>query len=257
VGLGFAPTPVGELHGQLLAGDVVALLCPDTEIRLLYQEIISRAEVPLTMVLAHGYAVYARELPTLLPGHSIALLAPKAIGPKLREAHVAGGGKHALRAAVEWPSAPEARARVLDLAKGLGFLPERLVETTATVEAIGDLISEQSLLCGGVFPLLEWTAQLMREAGVPEALIREECLTELELVAGLIRERGPSAAFSAISSAAQAGTVAMRRRLIQAGVPEAMRAQAEDVMSRAFADEFRGDGWRTEAEALGRRLEAL
>ncbi|MBI3543399.1 MAG: hypothetical protein HY075_09030, partial [Deltaproteobacteria bacterium] len=238
--LGFDPALIIELPKRLAASPapadgaaMVAMLVPDHLIAPLYREFVASVARPLTIVLAHGYAVYAGELVALAAGHEPALLAPKAIGPKLEAAHKAVAPEpHHLVAAI---SAGDARdGSVVALAQGLGFAPERLVRASFEQEAVGDLISEQTLLCGGVFNLIEWTMEAMHEAGVPADLIREECLTELELIAGLIRERGVAATLGKISPAAQCGTIAMRERLVRAGVPEAIAEQARDVVSRKF-----------------------
>ncbi len=78
------------------------------------------------------------------------LLAPKAIGPELRRAF-AKGRPHDLKAATtDLREAPELAA----LAAGLGFATENLIACTPEMEAVGDLISEQMLLCGGLFTLV-------------------------------------------------------------------------------------------------------
>ncbi|MCC7440490.1 MAG: hypothetical protein IT285_02590 [Bdellovibrionales bacterium] len=253
--LGFSPRPLGELPAGLEPGALVAALIPDAEIPVLYKELLERVETPLTLVLAHGYAVYSGGLRYPREGHSLRLLAPKAIGPKLRQNFATGQGHHTLKAAVDFDASDSQGAPMAALAAGLGFRPENLILTTARMEAIGDLISEQSLLCGGVFNLLEWTMERMRSAGVPEPLVQEECITELELVASLVRELGPAGAFAKISSAAQAGTIEIRSRLIAAGVPELLEAQADEVLNGGFAERFENGEWRVEAQGLRRRLE--
>lgn len=255
--LGFEPKLISDLP-LLLKADaaesaLVAMLTPDHVIGPIYGDMIARVERPLTLVLAHGYAVYANELRPARPGHEIALLAPKAIGPKLRQFFSARHPEtHHLVAGFSAPAGRETQC--LALARGLGFAPENLVHATFEKEAIGDLISEQALLCGGVFTLLEYTMQAMRDAGVPDGLIREECLTELELIAGLVREKGPAAAFSAISQAAQCGTVAMRERLERAGLRELITSQASDVVSKRFVEYMRDSAWRERASQITKEL---
>src|SRR5690606_31999857 len=129
------------------------------------------------------------------------------------------------------------------LAVGLGFAHSRLVRTDPTTEAIGDLISEQGLLCGTLFTFLDWTMEAMENAGVPDELIREECLTELELIAGLLRERGAAETLTSISTAAQAGTARMNQRLEAGGTRDAFRAQIEEVLSRRFVEDFTSGSW--------------
>lgn len=207
----------------------MALLIPDRAIPGFYAELLSAVPHALSLVLAHGYAA---AFGGLVPrsGHAVMLLAPKAIGPELRRAFVEGRGSHGLKAA--------AFGEVSALARGLGVVPENLIPADFRSETVGDLISEQLLLCGGVFPWLGVTMERMRAQGVPEALIREECLTELELVARVLRAEGPSGAFRKISEAAQFGTARMFERLERIGFMEAAAAQAEESASGEFAAKY-------------------
>lgn len=259
--MGFAPRSVEELQGSLsqmplgsAPAHLIGVLTPDHLIGEIYTKFISKIEHPITLVLAHGYAVYARELVALSAGHEAALFAPKAIGPKLREAAKAaqGAAGHDLVAGISVSA--QRRGQLLAMARDLGFRPENLVETSFEHEAIGDLISEQGLLCGTTFTFLKWTMEAMARAGVPAGLIREECMTELALIAGLIRERGPATTFQAISQAAQCGTIAMNERLEKSGFKAEFDRQVEEVVSRRFVDRMnRGDEkgeWKEKARAL-------
>jgi ketol-acid reductoisomerase len=257
--LGFQPRLLKELPAALLSFSkvhpnepaLILMLCPDLAIAPIYQEYLSAVAIPLTLVLGHGYAIYSGDLKLARSEHEAALFAPKAIGPKLeaayRRAHSTHPSKpeHDLVAAIH---ASEARsAQLQSLAQAMGFGPSNRVQASFEQEAIGDLISEQGLLCGGVFTMLEWTLESMERAGIPDALIREECLRELELIAGLIRERGPASTFRAISQAAQCGTIAMRRRLLASHAKEEFQRQVEDVTSRRFTQTFANDEWKLEA----------
>ncbi len=255
--LGFNPQSMQELLRSIEspnhAPHWIALLCPDSEVAPIYREWIASSPAEVRLILAHGYAVYARELQMQKPQHQITLLAPKAIGPKLLQNFKDFFPQpHTLVAG--FSAAPESTSGLLKIAQGLGFAANRLVSTTLEKEAVGDLISEQGLLCGGIFNLLEWTLEAMAKADVPEALIREECLSELELIAGLIRERGPAQAFQAISQAAQAGTIAMRMQLEASGFKEKFQAQMRSVENREFVEFFRSPHWKTDAQRLTQNL---
>jgi len=89
---------------------------------------------------------------------------------------------------------------------------------------------------------------------VPEALIREECLTELELIAGMIRERGPATAFQAISQVAQCGTIAIANRLRDSGFKEQFLNQMENIQNEEFSKLFRSQDWRLQAKELVQNL---
>lgn len=255
---GFAPLHINDLPKALVTAPqddshLVAMLCPDDVIAPLYRDYIASSSQAVTLVLAHGYAVFSGDLKRLAKYHEVALLAPKAIGPKLLAAFRSSRpNPHSLVAAFCAPASREAQVRALGNA--LGFADENLVQASFTEETVGDLISEQGLLCGGVFSLLEWTMQNMARSGVPDRLIREECLTELELVAGLLRERGPAETFKAISQAAQCGALSMQRRLKALGADQAIAEATNDIISGRFADEMRSGRWKSQAQELASRL---
>lgn len=252
--LGFAQVqPLSEL-ATLPSDALVAFLCPDTEIGPVYREQLASLDRPLTLLLAHGYAVYADDLKPARPSHELALFAPKAIGPKIWSLYQeARGDFHRLVAG--FSASSERAPHVIALGRAMGFARERMVSATFEQEAVGDLLSEQGLLCGGVFTLLEWTLEAMKKAGVPEELMREECLTELELVAGLLRERGPAATYKVISQAAQAGTIAMQDALNSSGARAHFDAQLAQVLDRRFTKYFSEGAWKPGALALTKRLE--
>jgi ketol-acid reductoisomerase len=236
---------------------LVALLLPDSIIGSIYREFLASLEIPLTLVLAHGYAVYAQDLQPARAEHAVTLFAPKAIGPKIWSHYqqAQGGGSHRLVAGVHAPATRMPRLHALG--RAMLFSERNLIEVEMEKEAVGDLISEQGLLCGGVFTLLDWTVQAMREAGVPAALIHEECITELELIAGLLRERGPAATFSAISQAAQCGTVLMRESLEKSDARRHFDARLKEVTSREFTHRFESGQWKPSAARLLERLRQI
>jgi ketol-acid reductoisomerase len=266
---GFDPSLMKDLPGVVIHAAhaskggkavIIAAMVPDHLIGGIYRDYLAPIAQPLTLVLAHGYAVYAGDLKPAHATHELALLAPKAIGPKLlsefkaARAEVFGSlSTHRLVAGVS--VSPGRRDDLLGLARALGFAPENLVEASFEKEAIGDLISEQGLLCGGVFTLMDWTMQAMSDAGVPDGLIREECLTELELIAGLLRERGPAATFGKISQAAQCGAVSFREKLEKSGAKQAFAAQVEETLSKKFVEIMRGEDWKKQRRDLEGRLE--
>lgn len=279
--LGFQPHLLSELPGELLQEAQkgaentqvsetfkpvwVALLCPDSEIPHVYDELLRTYPYPLRILLAHGYALYSQQLRLDSPLHQAFLLAPKAIGPKLLQNFLASfPNPHSLVAAISSTS-PDFSNTAIDsdhrthfkIARALGFDENSLVATSFEKEAIGDLISEQGLLCGGVFNLLDWTIQAMEAAEIPPALIREECLTELELIASLIREKGPASAFSAISQAAQAGTIAMSERLTASGFKSEFDKQMKTILTREFVNYCSSNRWKPAAEELKNRLESF
>lgn len=231
----------------------VIMACPDQVIGEVYRTFLSSIQAPLRLVLIHGYSIYSNDLQFSHVDHSAALLAPKAIGPKLLENYFkASPDTHSLSAG--FYALPEDQGNLKALARGLGFAESNLISTSFHQEAIGDLISEQGLLCGGIFNLLLWTMEAMQEAGIPPQLIQEECITELELIAGLIRDKGPGTAFSKISQAAQCGTVAMGQRLEQSSFKEEFLKQIQNIKTASFVQYERTSPWQVEAVKLKEKL---
>lgn len=255
--LGFEPKLLTELPLDLQEGHQekwIAMLCPDSEIAPLYSEFLAPLQKDLRLILAHGFSIYTGDLKLASAQHQAALLAPKAIGPKIWENFEKSfPHTHGLRAAFCPPSS-HSETTLEKIARDMGFSRESLIPATFQQETLGDLISEQGLLCGAVFNFLEWTLESMFQAGIPEALIREECLTELELVAGIIRQRGPAGAFKAISQAAQCGTIAMAQRLEESGLKENFQKQMQSIQSQEFARLFSSAEWRTQAQNFANRL---
>ena len=249
---GFPIGPTGAITSGAPAAvpALVAMLCSDAAIAPVYERYLRGVQRPLQLVLAHGFAIYSRTLTELAPEHAVALFAPKAIGPQIVTKYRAGR-PHALKAAVTAEVAASrdtakisGASRVRAMAEGMGFDPANFIETTFEKETIGDLISEQGLLCGGVFALLDWTWHAMREAGVPEALIREECLSELELVAGLLSSRGPAQTFATISDAAKVGTLLVREDFEASDLHARLRARFEEVLDGRFGQRFLAQDWQ-------------
>jgi ketol-acid reductoisomerase len=250
--------PIKKLPGALRDGDVVVFGCPDRKIGEVYREFISEFTGSLHLILIHGYAVWSGDIPVnekafsaANPKHTLNLLAPKAIGPELRSAiqksrlEKGRDGFHSLRAGFSVAN-ETARAAVLEIATdGLQFSPDHLIPATFEQETVGDLISEQLLLCGGLFSLMEWTLKEMRAAGIPEALIHEECLTELELVARVLRTKGLAGTLDAISDSAKAGAVMMRKKLVALKLPELLHEQAQEVINKKFLKNLLNDAeWK-------------
>lgn len=260
---GFNPHPIEHLYtlkSDLSETHWIAMLCPDPLIAPLYRDFIANFSGNVRLILAHGYAIYSGDLKMRTPLHRPLLLAPKAIGPKLLENYKSTfPHPHSLVAAFFAPALgfDEDQEGLTRIARGLGFSPESLVTASFDEEAIGDLMSEQGLLCGGIFKLLEWTLEAMTAAGIPERLIREECLSELELIAGLIRERGPSQTFRSISQVAQGGTIAMANRFENSGFKEAFLAQMEEIKNRKFAQSFQSGAWKEKSLDFANRLATL
>ena len=249
-----------SILGPIQKPHQVALLCADTAIGEVYRKYLAKVEAPLLIILAHGYAIHAGHLKMSRPNHLAVLFAPKSIGPKITQNFLAAYPRtHALAAAIlpQNTQPSEVQEFYREFPPTLGFRAERLIEASFTQETTGDLISEQGLLCGGLFNLLVYTVGAMQQRGVPDALIREECITELELIVALIQDRGIAQAFGAISQAAQYGTLLTGALLQRVGFPEGFGAQVEEIFSGRFSEGLESASWQRESAHFRTQLEVL
>lgn len=225
----------------------LALLLTDRAIPEIYETHLKQMNRPLHLILAHGIAMTAGWLKPL-EHHSVSLLAPKAIGQELDENHArAFPAPHGLKAAFApssslLPCLPtfSPRAELLELALSLGFTDSTLIPCTLDEETYGDLISEQGLLCGGLWSLLKWTLLSMKKAGIPDALIQEECFRELELIASILKKYGPAGTFERISSTALEGALQMQESLEASNAKAYFEKQISKITSGEFFDSLEG-----------------
>jgi ketol-acid reductoisomerase len=242
-----------HLESERVQRQVVIFLCPDQTIGSLYREFLAPLQQPLSIVLAHGFAVQSGALASAPSEHELNLLAPKVIGPKLAEGIRSGAHSHI--AAVHF--GPHSRTLLTKIATALGFQADRLIPASFEQETVGDLLSEQGLLCGGVFTLLLWTAKQMREAGVPPTLIKTECITELKLIAELLDELGPAATLEKISPTARAGAALMFETLSNPYTRKQFDARLARVRSGEFFQDLETGAAKRPAETLAAHLRKL
>lgn len=223
----------------------VSFLCPDLLIPKVYDTYFSVLSHSLNIILAHGYCVYSGQLHLKHPKHHLTLCAPKAIGPELlKQFQLFYPKHHSLAAGVYFDK--QEKNDLLKITRALGFYDKNLIQTTFSQETVADLISEQGLLCGGVFNLLCWTVEAMKAAKIPKSLIREECLQELKLIANLIYEKGPAQAFLGISQAAQCGTIMTRQNMIKSGFKNSFERQVKSILNGRFCKFLNQSKWNKE-----------
>lgn len=163
---------VGDVREVVAGSDLVWLLVPDEVIPGLFAEQVAPALRPgCALVFASGYAL-AFGLVAPPPDVDVLLVAPRMVGPAVRETFLAGSGV-ASYLSVERDAGGKARERMLALARAGGLLRRTAMELSARQEALLDLFIEQSVgPCLGL--ALQLAFQLGTEAGIPaEALVLE------------------------------------------------------------------------------------
>ncbi len=233
---GFSPISVEKFEGALKNKSICLMLIPDRSIGAFYEKHLApRTDLELHIVLATGFADWSGELKPR-PGHFVHMLGPKAIGPELRRAIVEQKPTHNLKAAVTEHSLKESFFQ--KVLSALGYAQSNLIPCTFEQEAVGDLISEQLLLCGGIFTLYEQTVTAMKAAGIPDALIQEECGTELVLIAKMIAEKGLDKTREAISDTAKQGARITCDALLKSDLPRVLQARVQAIRSKNFVKEM-------------------
>ena len=225
--------------------DVLCVLIPDDVIPLL--PLAPRAQA-LTIV-ASGYTL---AFDRFTPAGDIGMIAPRMLGPEVRQCYVEGSG-FITAVGVHHDATGTALARTLAVAKALGGLREGAIEMDARQEAILDLAVEQ-VLSPALTHVNSAFVGSMLEQGIPlEAIMTELVLSgEVERTYGLLRERGFVEQMEFHSPTSQYGQLSRRGSFDHLDVAAKMREMVDDIASGRFADE-----WDEERDAGHPRLAAL
>ena len=219
------------------SGDIIFLALPDTKMPVVYKkEIAPNLRAGQTLLFAHGFAIYYR---TIVPRKDVdvVMVAPKGLGPMVRNEFVNGRGVPGLVAVYQNRSG-HAKRTALAWAKAIGCTRAGVIETTFRDETETDLFGEQAVLCGGTSALIRAGFDTLVKAGYPAELAYFECLHELKFIVDLIHESGMRGMRALISDTAKWGELTVGPRIIDARVQRKMREVLRDVRSGKFAREF-------------------
>ncbi len=238
---GFA---AGDIHDASDA-DVLCLLVPDDVIPQLPIEPRQDA----LCILATGYA-FAFERFT--PSCDVGMVAPRMLGPEVRETYLEGVG-FMTAVGVGNDATGHCKARTLAVARAIGGLRQGGIEMTLWQEAVLDLAVEQVLSPALRKINLSFT-QVMAELGIPaEGILAELFLSgEVERTYRRLRLEGYAAQLEHHSPASQYGQLSRSDRFEDLDVVGAMKPIVEEITSGAFADE-----WDAERDAGHPRLAEL
>ncbi len=228
---------VFETADAVRRGDIIFLALPDTQMPAVYKkEIAPNLRAGQTLLFAHGFAIYYR---TIVPRKDVdvVMVAPKGLGPMVRNEFVNGRGVPGLIAVYRNRSG-RAKRIALAWAKAIGCTRAGVIETTFRDETETDLFGEQAVLCGGTSALIRAGFDTLVEAGYPPELAYFECLHELKFIVDLIHEAGMSGMRALISDTAKWGELTVGSRIIDSAVQKQMRAVLRDIRCGKFAREF-------------------
>jgi ketol-acid reductoisomerase len=228
---------VARIDVAVRQAEIVMLLVPDEAQPELYENAVRPNAGPGSYLgFAHGFAIHYRALvPT--PDSNVFLVAPKGIGPMVRQQYLAGGGVPALVAVHQDPSG-DTHAVAHAYAAALGCDRTGIIETTFRNETETDLFGEQAVLCGGLVELIRAGFETLVAAGYAPELAYYECLHEVKLIADLIHERGLAGMRQAISRTAAYGGLTRGPRVIGPAVREELRRILAEVQTGEFARQW-------------------
>lgn len=228
---------VKNIEDAARAGDVVALLIPDEVIPDVFAENI-RPEMKngAQLLFAQGAAVGFGSI-LVDDRYDVILVAPMGPGKSLRELYVNHEGLNA-KVAVHVDVTGDAWNVVFAYAKALGCGRMGVIKTTFKTEAVLDLFSEQTVLCGGIPALAEAAFDTLVEAGYPRVLAYMECVREIKYIADLLFESGVSGMRDRISYGAFYGGGTRGRRIIDDRVKKTLSELLEEIESGAFFKEL-------------------
>lgn len=238
---GFEAGPIEDAN----QADVLCVLIPDDVIPLLP---LAPRDDALTIV-ASGYTL---AFDRFTPAGDIGMIAPRMLGPEVRQCYVEGAG-FITAVGVHKDATGKATERTLAIAKAIGGLREGAIEMDARQEAILDLAVEQ-VLSPALTHVNTAFVGAMLEQGIPlEAIMTELVLSgEVERTYGLLRKRGFVEQMEFHSPTSQYGQLSRRGSYDHLDFASKMKEMVAEITSGRFADE-----WDKERDAGHPRLASL
>ena len=236
------------------SADVVMLLAPDEVLGKLYDEIEPHIRPGTALGFSHGLAIHFK-LIAPRDDLDVFLVAPKGPGSALRTLYQDGKGMIALWAVAQDRSG-SARELTLAYGRAIGCARAGLIASSFAEECEADLFNEAAVVWGAVPEILIAGFDTLVAGGVSAEVAFLECVGELNLIAGLIEERGIAGMREAISNTAKLGATLGGKRIVDAGVRQRMAEVLAEIRSGGFAQQLmqeESDGYprleRARAEA--------
>ena len=249
---GFAVHPIADACAR---ADVVMLLVPDEIMPAVYAESV-RPHLSAGKVLdfASGYTVaFGQIVPP--PDVDVILIAPRMIGPGVRDTYVQGKGFPSF-IALHQDASGAGMARLLALAHALGSTRAGCILMSMHDEATLDLFTEQGF--GPAFGRIFMAAidTLVSAGYPPEAVLLELYLSgELVYAFEKIRQVGMTRQMDYHSHTSQYGTVTRSARFSDLDVESRMATVLREIQDGSFAREWSGVG--AEAEEMLARVKTM
>ncbi|MDZ7731859.1 MAG: hypothetical protein U5R31_00965 [Acidimicrobiia bacterium] len=224
--------------------DILCVLVPDDVIPSLP---IEPSGYSLT-ILASGYTLAFGRFD---PNGDVAMIAPRMLGPEVRECYLEKTG-FITAVGVAHDRSGSALERTLAVASAIGGLRQGAIELTPLQEAVLDLAVEQ-VLSPALARVNTAFLAVMAEHGILEATITELFMSgEVERTYRRLRLEGFAGQLEYHSPTSQYGQLSRRGEYDEIDVETIMRRLTDDISSGRFADE-----WDAERDAGHERLAAL
>jgi len=249
---GFTVLPIADACAR---ADVVLLLVPDEVMPAVYETSVRPHLRPGAMLdFASGYTV-AFGLIVPPPGVDVVLIAPRMIGPGVRDTYVAGRGFPSF-VALHQDASGDGMRRLLALAHALGSTRAGCILMSMHDEATLDLFTEQAF--GPAFGRVFMAAidTLVGAGYPPEAVLLELYLSgELGYAFEKIREVGMMRQMDFHSHTSQYGSLTRSARFGDLDLESRMRTILREIQDGTFAREWSGAG--AEGMEMLARVKAL
>ncbi len=229
---------VHDIAEAVKKGDVVMMLIPDEVMpRVFAEEVAPNLKEGAALDFASGYTV---GFGLLQPPETadVIMIAPRMIGPGVRDSYVDGTGFPSF-VAVHNDATGKAKEKMLALAKGLGTLKAGALELSMSMEAELDLFTEQGF--GPAFGRVLTTAiETQLEAGYPiEAIMLELYMSgEFAYTLQKMIEYGMVGQMNFHSHTSQYGSMTRGARFFDMPVKEKMQQVLEEIRSGEFTKEW-------------------
>jgi ketol-acid reductoisomerase len=218
--------------------DVVMLLIPDEVMPEVYtRDVVPGLRPGNCVSFASGYNV-AFGLIAPAANLDVVLVAPRMIGPGVRDRYLAGEGFPSF-VTVHQDATGRARARMLALAKGIGSTRAGCLELTMAQEAHLDLFTEQGFGPAMGIALRQSIELLIEQGYPPEAVLMELYMSgELAYTAQRFVDTGLVAQMDFHSHTSQYGSMTRSARLMDVDLKPRLLAALDDIRSGRFAAEW-------------------
>ncbi len=249
---GFDVLPIADACAR---ADVIMLLVPDEIMPSVYEESVRPHLAPGKVLdFASGYTIAFGQIvpPTDV---DVVLIAPRMIGPGVRDAYVAGRGFPSF-IALHQDASGDGMRRLLALARAVGSTRAGCILMSMHDEATLDLFTEQAF--GPAFGRVLMAAiQTLVDAGYPpEAVLLELYLSgELAYSFEKIRDVGMTRQMDFHSHTSQYGSLTRSARFADLDVETRMRTILGEIRDGTFAREWSGAG--ADGMAMLERVKAL